>query len=212
MLGVASSDAKVQSLMEEGVPWIGSADWTRIVQDFKPTPELDKRVRTILENYESMVAGSQGVDQQSKLGGILVSKPASYVMTVTAMLLAAIATGNLLVHRPMGGVRWRERNRDGVGMVARNITLLCMLGGVDLLLTLAAQQAGGFLEVNPLSAAIIESPILLCTFKITAFAGACAILVMLRQYRGAQLASWWLCLVCTIVTFRWLTYNSLYLG
>lgn len=214
LLSDAESEAKVQSLMDQEVPWISSADWGRVVDKFEPTPELAERVRTIVDGYESMVAGSHGSHAQSEWRGFLSSKPVSYGMTATAMLLAVIATGTLLTHRPTSGVRWRERDRDGdgIGMVVRNVVLLCLLGGLDFLLTLAAQQAGGFLELNPLGAKLIESPMLLCTFKMTVFAAACGILIILRRYRGAQIASWWLCLVCTIVTFRWLTYNSLFLG
>lgn len=214
LLSDAASEAKVQSLMDQGVPWISSADWGRVVDKFERTPELAERVRAIVDEYESMVAGIHGSHVKSEWRGFLNSKPASYGMTVTAMLLAVIATGTLLTHRPASGVRWRERDRDGDGieMVVRNVVLLCLLGGLDFLLTLAAQQAGGFLELNPLGAKLIESPILLCTFKMTVFAAACVILILLRRYRGAQIASWWLCLVCTIVTFRWLTYNSLFLG
>ena len=35
---------------------------------------------------------------------------------------------------------------------------------------------------------------------------------MLRKHYPARLASWWLCLLCTILTFRWLTFNALFIG
>lgn len=76
LLSDATSEAKVQSLMEEEVPWIGSADWTRIVEDFEPTPELTERVRTIVDEYESLAAGIQRSGEQSKWRGLLGSKPA----------------------------------------------------------------------------------------------------------------------------------------
>jgi hypothetical protein len=41
---------------------------------------------------------------------------------------------------------------------------------------------------------------------------ACSILLALRRYRGAQVASWWLCLLGAMLMFRWLTYNSLFLS
>lgn len=34
----------------------------------------------------------------------------------------------------------------------------------------------------------------------------------LLSHRPAQTASWWMCLVCTVLTFRWLTFNSLMMG
>ena len=97
-------------------------------------------------------------------------------------------------------------------MVIPNVVLLVLLGVLDLAFTLAAEQGGGFLELNPLGSRLAASPVVLAAFKIASLLGACFILVMLRKYRGAQVASWWLCLVCTILTFRWLTYNSIFLG
>ena len=97
-------------------------------------------------------------------------------------------------------------------MVIRNVVLLVLLGLLDLVFTLAAQQGGGLLELNPLGSELVASPVFLTSLKITSLLVACLILVMLRKYRGAQVASWWLCLACTILTFRWLTYNSMFLS
>jgi hypothetical protein len=36
--------------------------------------------------------------------------------------------------------------------------------------------------------------------------------VLLRRHYIARLAAWWLCLACTILTFRWLMFNSMFLG
>ncbi len=57
---------------------------------------------------------------------------------------------------------------------------------------------------------MIESPALLAVFKLTSLLLACWILLRLRRYHGAQVASWWMCLVCTVLTFRWVTFNSLF--
>ena len=75
-------------------------------------------------------------------------------------------------------------------------------GALDLALTLIAHQAGGFFELNPLGSRLVESPVMLATFKMSSFLAACLILVSLRRYRTAQTASWWLCLTCTILTLR----------
>lgn len=214
LLSDATNEAKIEALMTEGVPWLSSADWSRLVEKFQPTPDLAERVRAVLNEYQSVPKPGETARGRSKWLAFVDSAPFRYGVTVAAMLLAVIATGTLLTHRPASGVRWRDVDSggDGIGMVIRNVVLLSVLGGFDLLLTLAAQQAGGFLELNPLGAELVGSPLLLCTFKTTAFVGACVILIVLRNYRGAQVASWWLCLVCTIVTFRWLTYNSLFVA
>lgn len=214
LLSDAASETKVKSLMQQDVSWISSADWSRVVEKFQPTPELSARVLPLADKYNSTLEENAATHGRLKWYAFLDSEPVKYGVTVTAMLLAVVATGSLLTHRPASGGRWRETNSgsDSMGMVVRNVVLLSLLGGFDLLLTLAAQQAGGFLELNPIGVGLIGSPILLCAFKIAAFVGACAILVKLRHYRGAQIASWWLCLVCTILTYRWLTFNSLFLA
>ena len=56
------------------------------------------------------------------------------------------------------------------------------------------------------------SPLLLVLLKVASLLVACSILLTLRRYRGAQLASWWLCLLGAMLMFRWLTYNSLFLS
>jgi hypothetical protein len=38
------------------------------------------------------------------------------------------------------------------------------------------------------------------------------ILYHLRPYRIAQVTSWWLCLVCVMLTFRWVMFNSMFLA
>jgi len=69
-----------------------------------------------------------------------------------------------------------------------------------------------FRELNPLEAHLGTSALALVGFKFSAIAGSCAILVFLRRFYGAQLASWWMCLLCTILILRWTTYNSLFLS
>jgi hypothetical protein len=129
------------------------------------------------------------------------------------MGLVVAAFGNLLSNHPKNGVRWRDvdSNGDDVGMVKRNVTLLILLGLFDLACTAVAEQAGGFLELNPLGSPMATQPLALAAFKISTLVLACGILLSLRKYRGAQVASWWMCLVVTVVALRWLTYNSMFL-
>ncbi|HUT95362.1 MAG TPA: DUF5658 family protein [Thermoguttaceae bacterium] len=208
----ASNEEKLQSLIDEEVRGVGSSQWAEILESFQPTPELIERVGLVAAENQRIADENETKHEKLMLAGFFRSKPMSYGVTIAAMGLAVVALGNLLSYRPENRSRWRDVDTigDGVPMVVRNVVLLILLGVFDLVLTLAAQQTGGFLELNPLGSQLVESPGLLIAFKIVTLLGASLILVSLRRYRGAQIASWWLCLVCTVLAFRWLTYNSMF--
>jgi hypothetical protein len=75
---------------------------------------------------------------------------------------------------------------------------------------LLASQAGVMHELNPLGAKLVNSPTALIAFKGAATFVAASLLASLRYHRRAQLAAWWLCLVCALVTCRWLVFNSMF--
>jgi hypothetical protein len=213
LLSDAPAERKSQLLVDEEFERIESEQWARIVQSFEPTPELTQRVLPLVEKYKAAVEVSEAAHRRLVASAFFLSKPVRYVATVAVLVVVVMAMGNLLNYRPENRGRWRDidGSADSMAMVVRNVVLLVVFGAIDLLLTLTAQQAGGFLELNPLGGRLLESPLLLATFKMTSLLAACLILVSLRRYRGAQIASWWMCLACTVLTFRWLTYNSLFL-
>lgn len=210
----AMPDEKVQSLVEGRFARLSPSQWTDLVEDFQPTPALRERVAEAVEEDRRIVEGNHALHEQLMSAQIFRSEPVKYAVTILAMGLTVVAFGSLLSYRPAQRARWAEFDTDGDGVpiVLRNVAILFMLGVFDLALTLIAQQTGGFLEMNPLGGELIENPGALSAFKIVTLLGACFILVSLRRYRGAQIASWWLCLVCTVLTFRWLTYNSMFMA
>lgn len=214
VLRILVSDApqkeKIQSLSDGRFPRFTSAEWAGIVESFQQTPDLVDQIRQIDAENERLLEEGLAAHRRVQF---LDSGPMKYGVTVAAMVLVVIALGNLLNHRPKHDGRWTDINQDDdrMAMVMRNVILLVLLNGFDLGLSLVAQQAGSFLELNPLGTRLIENPVYLAAFKLTALLTSCFILLSLRRYHGAQAASWWLCLVCTILTFRWLTYNSMFL-
>jgi hypothetical protein len=214
LLSGASNETKAQSLVDQGIWAAPPSLWPRLVECFQPTPELKARAIPLITETHRVTQENEARHEQLMLASVFRSKPVSYAVTVVAMGLGVIALGSLLSYRPDGKARWRDMdtNGEGVPMVVRNVVLLVLLGLFDLALTVLAQQTGGFLELNPLGSELAESPALLAGFKVTTLLAACLILLMLRRYRAAQAASWWLCLICTVLTFRWLTYNSMFLA
>ncbi len=214
LLSDAKNAGKVESLANAPIDGISRKEWAKIVEVFKPPQELEDRVRPIVAQMKKQVEEDAAASKRLLSRAYLSSPSVRYVVTLVAMGLVVVAFGNLLSHHPKRGVRWRDvdSNGDDVGMVKRNATLLILLGIFDLACTTLAGQAGGFLELNPLGGQMMSDPITLAAFKITTLAGACGILLLLRKYRGAQVASWWMCLVVTVVALRWLTYNSMFLA
>ena len=214
LLSDESAETKLRSLLDEESGRIRRKQWAAIVENFEPTPELIERVGPQMARLKGIRQENEASHRRLTSMAVFHSKPVKYGVTVATMGLAVVALGSLLSYRPNGQTRWREVDGAGEGapMVIRNVVLLVLLGVLDLVFTLAAQQGGGLLELNPLGSELAASPLLLTSFKVTSLLGVCFILVMLRRYRGAQIASWWLCLVCTVLAFRWLTYNSMFLS
>jgi hypothetical protein len=208
-----TNEAKVERLMGSSVRSVSSAQWAEFVENLKLTDKLVRRVRATAAQREQRTQEAMAAHQKAVTKATPRSEWMRYAITVTAMLLGVVALGSLLSHRPPGPFGWRELDRspDAVSTVVRNVVLLVLLGLFDLASTVIARQAGGLWEINPLGHQLMESPAALAAFKLTALLASAAILLALRRYRGAQVASWWMCLVCTVLTFRWATFNSMFL-
>ena len=188
--------------------------WQTLIQTYEPSEELLERSGPEIERALEVIEENQTKHEAALASEFWNSRPVKYVITLMAMGLVVAACGTLLNYRPQARAAWSEvdANGDGIPLVVRSVVLLVLLGIFDLGCTLVAQRAGGFTEMNPLGSQLVENPALLTAFKLTTLLLACAILYALRRYRGAQVASWWMCLLCTVLTFRWLTYNSMFMS
>ena len=72
-------------------------------------------------------------------------------------------------------------------------------------------QAGSMRELNPLGSGLIADATQLITFKVAVTSLAIALLYWLHQSPLAQRASWWCCLILTLLTARWLTFQSMFM-
>ncbi len=86
------------------------------------------------------------------------------------------------------------------------------MSGLDLIWTLLAGQSGQMRELNPIGRNLIAHPVGLVAFKIIATVIGCVLLYVFRRDRRVAQAAWWLCLTLTVLTFRWLVFNSMHFG
>lgn len=137
----------------------------------------------------------------------------AYPLTVLGMMLGVVALGHLL--------KSFSRLDDGqdnllppevLRATTISIGLVVALSLFDLTWTILASQAGQMRELNPLGSRLITDPTMLIAFKFVATLVGCGLLFALRHHRRARLACWWLCLVCTVLTFRWVMFNSMFVA
>jgi hypothetical protein len=199
-------EEKLKALLKIDTRRIESARWIELVDAMQPSAELAARVESV--ERERVVVRRRPSPPPS------LSNFVKYGISVMGIVLGVVALGTLLNHRPHSKAAWRDLDTSGdsIPLVVRNVVLVAVLGFFDLGCTLLAQRSIGFVEINPLGAGLLDNPALLTGFKVASLLLGCVILLALRRYRGAQVASWWLCLVCTILTFRWATYGTLLLA
>ncbi len=217
VLALTSEESELEKLnlvLAESGNRMDEASCRRLIATFAPSDALLERMKPELEEARRIIEENDAAHRAAMATIFWSSKPVKYVVTLIAMGLVVAACGTLLNYRPKARTRWAEidDSGDGIPIVARSVVLLILLGIFDLAATLIAQKAGGFVELNPLGDQLVGNPLLLTVFKMTSLLMACAILYTLRRYRGAQTAAWWMCLLCTVLTFRWLTYSSMFMS
>lgn len=155
------------------------------------------------------------IENQQSLHWVSISGSVGYYLSIFGMVAAILALGHLLSFRPQQeGDRWSDvdESSQALLMTRRCVLLIVVLSLLDLVWTVIAWNSGQMRELNPVGQHLITDPALLVGFKVTATLIGAGILLTLKRYRGAQLASWWMCLVLTVLTFRWLTFNSMFMS
>ena len=152
--------------------------------------------------------------EPAEIESVDISESVQYGVNLFGMLAGVVALGSLLSTRPDTDRQWREVNGSVAAMklVNRCGGLIILLGLFDLVCTLMAIQTGMFRELNPVASQLTTSPLAVVVFKLAAMTVGVGLLWRLRQYSGAQTAAWWMCLVCTLVVFRWLTFHSMFIA
>lgn len=165
--------------------------------------EASSRLESISSYFESME-----VEYQSSVESGARLEKFAYPLTVLGMLLGVVALGFMLQWAG-NGLNQLETTVESERYV---VIALCMMAGmatVDLIWTVLAGQAGQMKEINPLAASLVESPSQLAIFKILATGVGFSILYFWRQSQQIRKATWWMCLVSVLLTFRWVMFDSM---
>jgi len=166
----------------------------------------------IREFAQNKIAEIRALEQGSlhSIAAVRRLEKAVFPLTILGLILSVIAFGHLLRHRPEQVVMSNASGAvnatpEAMQFVSRTLCLLVALSALDLIWTILAWQAGQMRELNPVARWFIDSPMQLISFKIAATLIGAGLLFALKKYRTAQLASWWMCMVCTLLMFRWVS-------
>lgn len=205
MLAEDKSDALTQAFLRLSRDESRFEMWRSWFLSHKPQNEL----REFLEVQLAQFQEAESKDQ-ARIAAVARLESCSYPLTLAGMLLGVIGLGHVL--------KWTVRSvvleqTSGHGKqiahcVGLALLLMLAMSAVDLAWTILAGQAGVMREVNPLAAGLIHSPLHLAILKVTATSLGCGILYACRHSHQVQNATWWMCLVCVLLTFRWVVFNS----
>lgn len=180
--------------------------WTAWLASFATPPNLQTYIEERFRAIELFVS-----ETRSTRAALTTIDTAAYPLSVFGMLIAVMSLGHLLRSVPDSSESSQSTSSE---RLRRATTIaVCLIAGLsmlDLTWTILAAQAGTIRELNPLGAQLIHDPAALSAFKIVATSVGCALLYHLRSHRRAADATWWMCLVMTVVTFRWVMFNSMF--
>jgi hypothetical protein len=182
--------------------------WIDWIRDFDCPLELEQRANLILEKCDQTLLHAETVGAANRRLDRF-----AFPLTIIGMVLVVFSFGHLLHYQP-------RIQADNVELMAPQVIravriallLLVALSTLDLIWTLLVSQAGAMRELNPVGSALINNPAALIALKIVATGTAVSILLFLHRRPFAQLVSWWGCLIYTLVVFRWLTFNSMFIS
>lgn len=195
-------------------------DWStrlaHLVTNLQIDAALLERLDTLNLVYrdwtEHMEAKAEASRKRASRGKLLdrVMLPLGLIVSALAVTLLVKARGALLPQSP-DEADWKHLDDTGrrPRRVMHLLGLLVLLNALDLTCTLLAIDAGQFTELNPLAGMLVHSDLGLAGFKIAAVALGATLLIKLRRYRGAEVATWWLCLAYTLLTIRWASQGTL---
>ena len=174
------------------------------VASYNPPAELVARAQEEVEQIEQARAHIHSGNTPTDIGYW------AYPLTAGGMFLVAVAIGQLCVSRSLLTGSDGRVSPDALRSAERCILFIVGLSLLDLVCTVLALRANAMHELNPLASQFLSHPLALIGFKLTVTLLGAALLYCLRSHFPARRAAWWLCLVCTLVMVRWVTFQSLF--
>jgi hypothetical protein len=198
---------RLVSLAERLPPDFDKQVWDDWIVGFEPSNDFRQRAVSMISRFDAAESNAQG-----QVALVRWTRALVYPLNLGGMVMTVLAIGHLLGGRPHAG-----RSTLGVDPAPEMIRALncslffiVTLSAFDLVWTILAAQSGQMQELNPLGSRLIDDPRNLAGFKMGITLPAIGLLWLLRQHKRAQVAAWWACLILTIVMFRWLTFNSMF--
>jgi hypothetical protein len=188
-------------------PGIDASTFSAWMTSFIPSEDFRQRALARIQLYEQTEAAAQ-----AEVAATRRLNTFSYPLSILGMVATTLGIGHLLTHRPPVDVKPLEKDASPLALrvLSYSLVLVILFSAIDLTWTILAYQAGEMLELNPLGSRLIDDPLSLLAFKGGATGMGVGLLYSLRRYRKAQLAAWWVCLICTLVTARWLTVSHMF--
>jgi len=181
--------------------------WRQWLAAYVPSDDLRGRVEFELGRIRKIESANV-----ARITAIYRLQTVAYPLSVIGMVLVVAALGHLLSSHPGsnrgGGLDRPEALRANI----ISISLIAVFSLVDLVWTVLAIQAGQMRELNPLGRTLIPDPRLLVAFKVGTTVIGCGILYRLRRHTLARMATWWLCLLCTVLLLRWAIFHSMFIA
>jgi uncharacterized membrane protein YgcG len=181
--------------------------WATTVIHFEPSPRFQDRAEEVV----ALVNEAEALNASAQAANRLVAQ-LNYPMTMLALVLVVFAVGHLMAEASQIFSSTEEPTDTPTvrKKLVISLVIIGMMSGIDLAWTLIAHQSGTMRELNPVGSRLIENPYALAVFKISITSMSLALLFYLRQKPLARKATWWCCLVLTLLTARWLTFQSLF--
>jgi Domain of unknown function (DUF5658) len=202
--GRAVRQAGVRERLPEG---FDKAVWDQWLDGFAPPGDLLQRAAALMSTFESSEREAAAALRATRWLNRL-----SYPLAVSGMVLSVLAVGHLLGGRPHArqNLAGLDESPEMIRSLNWSLLLVAAFSLFDLTWTILAANAGQLRELNPIGSHLIENPRQLAGFKIGITMPSLALLWLLRKHKRAQVAAWWVCLILTFVTLRWLTLSPLY--